>query len=73
MQLLRREQRKEETTHVSFADLRMIVLWAACASKYPCLLLPFARLLPKRCSNFPSELHVYVVSDPFVLKIWAFK
>lgn len=58
---------------ISFADMRMFVLWVAWASTYPCLLLPFARLLPKCCSNFRSELHVHAVSDPSVLKIWLFK
>lgn len=58
---------------ISFADMRMFVLWVACASTYPCLLLPFARLLPKCCSNFRSELHVHAVSDPSALKIWLFK
>lgn len=58
---------------ISFADMRMFVLWVACASTYPCLLLPFARLLPKCCTSFRSELHVHAVSDPSVLKIWLFK
>ena len=73
VQLLRGEQRKNEATHIlcGYADVCAVGRLSFNVSLL--LLLPFARLLPKCCSNFRSELHVHAVSDPSVLKIWLFK